>query len=58
MPPVAGLLENTLTAKQLTSDEKFHYRVVEQFGIRGLVGSAVTAGIAQGFDVPDAWGSH
>ncbi len=58
MPPVPGLLENTLTAKKATPDEKFRYRVVEQFGVRGFLGSAVSAGIAQGFDVPDAWGSH
>jgi hypothetical protein len=56
--PVPGLLENTLTAPKLTAHEKFHSRVLEQFGWRGLLGTAVSAGIGQGFDVPDAWGPH
>jgi hypothetical protein len=55
---VPGLLEGTLTAKQLTAHEKFQYRVIEQLGVRGLLGTAISAGIAQGFDEPDAWGSH
>jgi hypothetical protein len=58
MPPSPGLLERTLTAKKLTPDEKFQYRVVEQFGIRGFLGTAISAAIGQGLDVPDAWGPH
>jgi hypothetical protein len=58
IPPTPGILENTLTAKKLSRDKKFEYRVVEQFGIRGFLGTAVSAGIGQGLDVPDAWGSH
>lgn len=58
VPPTPGILENTLAAKKLTSHEKFHYRVIEQFGIRGFLGSAISAGIGQGLDVPDAWGPH
>lgn len=58
MPPTPGLLRDTLTAKRLTPHEKFEYRVVEQFGIRGFLGTAISAGIAQGLDVPEAWQSH
>jgi hypothetical protein len=56
--PVPGLLEDTLTAKKLTTEEKCDYRVIEQFGVRGFLGTAIGAGIAQGFDVPDRWGPH
>jgi hypothetical protein len=58
MPPKPGLLDNTLTARKLMSDEKFRYRVIEQFGIRGFLGTSISAGIGQGLDVPDAWGPH
>lgn len=58
IPPVPGLLRDTLTAKKLSPGEKLEYGVFQQFGIRGLVGSAVSAGIAQGFEVPEAWGPH
>jgi len=58
MPPTPGLLQKTLTAKKLTLHEKFEYRVVQQFGIRGLLGTAISAGIGQGLDIPDAWGPH
>lgn len=58
MPPTPGLLRETLTAKKLTPHEKFQYRVVEQFGIRGFLGTAISAGIGQGLDIPDAWGPH
>lgn len=58
IPPTPGLLEDTLTAKKLTPNEKFHYGVIEQFGVRGFLGTAVSAAIAQGFEVPEAWGPH
>jgi hypothetical protein len=58
IPPVPGLLERTLTAKELSPHEKFRYRVVEQFGVRGLAGAAISAGIGEGLDIPDAWGPH
>jgi hypothetical protein len=58
IPPTPGLLERTLTAETLTSHEKFKYRVVEQFGIRGFLGTAISAGIGEGLDIPDAWGPH
>ena len=58
IPPTPGLLENTHTAKKLTPDEKFRYGVIEQFGIRGFLGTAISAGIGTGLDVPEAWGPH
>lgn len=58
MPPTPGLLERTLTTGKLTPHEKFKYRVVEQFGIRGFLGTAISAGIGEGLDIPDAWGPH
>lgn len=58
IPPTPGLLADTLTAKKFSSHEKFEYRVVEQFGFRGVLGSVISAGIAQGLDIPDAWGTH
>jgi len=56
IPPQPGVLQDTLTAKQLTVHEKFQLRVVETFGIRGLLGSAVGAGITLIANVPDEWG--
>jgi hypothetical protein len=56
VPPQPGVLENTLTAKQLNVHEKFELRVIETFGIRGLLGSALGAGIAQWAGTPKEWG--
>ena len=56
MPPQPGVLKNTLTAKQLSVNEKFQIRVIETVSIRGILGSAVGAGIAQWADVPGEWG--
>lgn len=56
VPPQPGILENTLTAKQLSVREKFQIRVVETVGIRGILGSAVGAGFAQAFGTPQEWG--
>lgn len=58
IPPTPGLLKETLTAKKLSAHEKFQYRVVEQFGIRGFLGTAISAGIGEGLDIPEAWGPH
>jgi len=49
-------LENTLTAKQLSVHEKFQIRVIETFGIRGILGSALGSGIAQWAGRPYEWG--
>src|SRR4051812_28684042 len=58
LPPTPGILQDTLTARKLSPGRKFEYRVIQQFGIRGVLGSAVGAAIAQGFNTPEAWGSH
>ena len=56
IPPQPGVLENTLTAKQLSVHEKFQYRVIETFSVRGILGSALGSGIAQWAGVPHEWG--
>lgn len=56
IPPVPGFLEHTLTARQFTIGEKFQYRVLQQFGWQGLVGSAIASGITQGTNTPKEWG--
>ncbi len=56
LPSQPGILQSTVTAKQLSVRDKFQLRVVETFGIRGFIGSAVGAGIAQWDDVPAKWG--
>ncbi len=56
IPPVPGFLEHTLTAKKFTSREKFQYRVIEQFGWQGIVGSAIGASISQTTNTPKEWG--
>jgi len=58
IPPTPGVLEDTLTAKKLAPRQKFQLRVIQQFGIRGVLGSAISAGIGQGFAEPEAWGPH
>jgi hypothetical protein len=58
LPPTPGRLADTLTSGRLSSREKFNFRVIEQFGVRGILGTAVSAAIGQGFDTPDAWGTH
>ena len=56
VPPQPGVLRNTLTAKQLTTGEKFGVRVVQQFGIRGFAGAALSSGISQWRNTPREWG--
>ena len=56
IPPQPGVLENTLTAEQLNVHEKFQLRVIETLSIRGLLGSAIGAGIAQLSGTPYEWG--
>lgn len=55
-PAVTTRLPDTITATPLTTREKFSYRVIQSFGLRGFVGSAFAAGIAQWDDSPHAWG--
>ena len=56
IPPVPGLLADTLTAKKLTPGEKFHIRVIEQCGPGVLVGSAIGAAFFQASNTPRQWG--
>jgi hypothetical protein len=46
----------TLTATPFSMGEKFDYRVVQSFGLRGFGGAALGAGVAQWADVPHEWG--
>jgi hypothetical protein len=53
--PQPGQLK-TISAPPLTAAEKFHYRVVDEFGFRGLIGNAVGAGLGQLTNTPSEWG--
>ena len=50
------LLCDTVSASPLTIREKFDYRVVQSFGLKGFLGSALSAGVAQWDDSPHRWG--
>jgi hypothetical protein len=54
--PLDGTLPNTVSAAPFTVAEKFNYRVVQSFGLRGLGGSLVGAAIGQARDAPYEWG--
>ncbi|MFL6465836.1 MAG: hypothetical protein ACJ73N_15685 [Bryobacteraceae bacterium] len=49
-------MQSTLTAKQLTTGQKFGVRVVQQFGLRGFLGSVISSGISQWNNTPPEWG--
>ncbi len=49
-------LPNTISATPFTIRDKFGYRVVQSLGLRGSVGSAISAAIGQGRDSPHEWG--
>ena len=49
-------LTNSVSAPPLTVGEKFNYRVVQTFGLRGFLGAFVSADIAQASGTPGAWG--
>ncbi len=57
-PDANGLLKlpNTVSAPPLTAAEKFDYRVVQTFGIRGFVGAGIIAGFGQASNTPYSWG--
>jgi hypothetical protein len=46
----------TMTATPLTVGEKFDYRVVQSFGLRGFGGALFGAAIGQERDIPREWG--
>lgn len=54
-PRKPGVLANTYTADPLTVKDKFDYRLYRGFLTRGIIGSAVSAAIAQAADVPEEW---
>ena len=45
-----------MSAESLPVSHKFQVRVIEAFGIRGFVGSAIGAAIGQGTNTPGEWG--
>jgi hypothetical protein len=49
-------LPNTVSAPPFTIRDKFDYRVVQAFGLRGYLGAAVGATIGQASGTPYAWG--
>lgn len=51
-----GQLPDTISAPPFTVSQKFHYRVIQVFGLRGFVGAAVGAAIGQAQDSPHEWG--
>lgn len=55
-PPQPGVLKDTLAAPAMTKGEKFGLRVTQQFTLRGLAGSAISAGISQWTNTPAEWG--
>lgn len=55
-PAQPGELQGTISAPQLTTGEKFGYRVVQSFGLRNFIGAAIGATIGQELDSPHEWG--
>jgi hypothetical protein len=51
-----GQLPVSRSVPPLTIGEKFKYRVVGSFGIRGLLGNTVGAAIGQATNTPGEWG--
>ncbi len=49
-------LPNTLSAPPFTAADKFDYRVVQSFGLRGSVGAIIGAAIGQARNAPHEWG--
>ena len=49
-------LPNTMSAPPFTVADKFDYRIVQSFGLRGLGGSLIGAAIGQGRGSPYEWG--
>jgi len=49
-------LSDTVSARPFTVADKLDYRVVQTFGLRGVVGSAVSAAIGQARNSPYEWG--
>jgi hypothetical protein len=48
----------TLSAKPLSLSEKFDYRIVQAFGLRGFAGSVIGASVGQARNIPHEWGEE
>lgn len=55
-PPQPGILADTYHATALKPGQKFDYRLYRGFLLRGVIGSAFGAGIAQWNNTPREWG--
>ena len=55
-PPAALQIPNTQAAPPFTVRDKFDYRVVQTFGLRGFVSAGISAAFGQGLDSPREWG--
>lgn len=55
-PPQALQIPNTEAAPPFTVRDKFDYRVVQTFGLRGFVSAGISAAFGQGLDSPREWG--
>lgn len=49
-------LPATITAPPLTVGGKFDYRIVQTFGLRGIIGATIGTSFAQGTTTPYEWG--
>ncbi len=54
--PDALKLPKTVSAPPFTVHDKWDYRVVQSFGLRGLLGATVSSGIGQATSTPYEWG--
>ncbi len=50
------MLPDTVSASPLTPADKFDYRVIQSFGLKGFLGSGLSAAIGQWHDSPGRWG--
>ncbi len=54
-PPAALQIPNTEAAPPFTVRDKFDYRVVQTFGLRGFVSAGISAAFGQGLNSPHEW---
>ena len=55
-PPASLQIPNTESAPPFTLSDKFEYRVIQSFGLRGFAGAFISAAVGQGLDSPHEWG--
>jgi hypothetical protein len=51
-----GQLPNSVSVPPLTVGDKFKYRILGSFSVRGLLGNVVGAAIGQAMNTPSEWG--